>query len=146
MANPERNRKLLVRSVFATGSTLAILLGAQSLALSDARQYVSTPDDTPDDTADVVSPVPAEESGTEQNLAIVQAAPSITILRQAGNPNLSSSTNNSGGQNLVMEPPAASLAATPEPMIVQSQPQQTVITVQSGSSSESNRQQTRSSR
>lgn len=38
MASAERNRKLFVRSVLVTGSTIATLVGAQSLIMLDMNQ------------------------------------------------------------------------------------------------------------
>lgn len=132
MVNGDRNRKLLVRSAFVTGSTIAVLIGAQNLAMLDARQFeTSTPENTSLST--IESPMLlsnqslAAHQSPEIAVTIVQAPPSITILRQAGNP--STSINNS--QQTVIQPPLASLMATPAPIFVQSQAQPQVIVQQS---------------
>jgi hypothetical protein len=151
MVNGDRNRKLLVRSAFVTGTTLAVLMGAQNLAMLDARQVEAfNPDNsvlaTPEVNTAVATLAPAsmviaaEQQSPALAVTIVQVAPSITILRQAGDPN--TATGNLSGQ-IVIQPPAAELMATPAPLIVQSQAQPQVIYLQSNQPA---RQSTNSSR
>lgn len=123
MANTERTRKLLVRTALVTSTTIATLLGAQNLAMLDARQLELTT--TPATTnAVVVTTEPLATPVTVLHAApaleIQQVAPSITILRQSGqvapvNPVMTTTTTT----NTAIQPPVPVGMAAPQPVIVQ---------------------------
>lgn len=98
MANPDRTRKLLVRTALVTSTTIATIVGAQNLAMLDANQFLAT--ETPV-TENVIAPSPPE-------ITVLQAAPSIIILRQSGQ--VSTTT---------IQPPTPAQIAAPDPVIVQ---------------------------
>ncbi|HYO89127.1 MAG TPA: hypothetical protein VER79_10785 [Candidatus Limnocylindrales bacterium] len=92
-----QSKRFAVRLSLVTSSTVAMIIGAQSLA-----------------TLDQVNAAPADNNTTAitQIVTIAQAAPSITILRHAGTtvqaaPSVSISPRSSSGQ------PAAQMAAQP---------------------------------
>lgn len=121
MANTDRARKLLVRTALVTTSTIATLIGAQNLALMDARALMPAETVTDNNVVGampdaVQAPVPVTHSAPE--ITIMQAAPSITILRQAGQvsmaaPAVSAPTTTS------IQPPAPAQISAPAPVIVQ---------------------------
>jgi len=124
MANTDRARKLLVRTALVTSTTIATLFGAQNFAMLDARDFQP---EIPDLNAEsnevvVVTPVatrtPAPVERAAPSIEIRTAAPSITILRQAGD---TSSLNTSPvtRANSVIQPPAPVEMAAPEPVIIQ---------------------------
>jgi hypothetical protein len=150
MVNTDRARKLLVRSALVTGSTIATLVGAQNLAMLDASQFqqltsvdLSPSAVTQDVQVEIVEVVPptlaetsmppvVEPSQPTATNVITHAVPSITVLRQSGNPGaVISNTNSNAGSSapIVIQPPVASLMATPAPVVVQSQQQTTYVTV-----------------
>lgn len=119
MANPDRARKLLVRTAIVTTSTIATLFGAQNLAMLDARDFQISP--TPAEL--ILLPVPTDSgitSATMQGIApgvtLQQSAPNITILRQSGQIQPSSLVVNA--QAPIMPPQPAQISA-PQPVIVQ---------------------------
>ncbi len=128
MANPDRARKLLVRSALVTSATIATFVGAQSLAMLDASQleaiFTPSPEAISNPLPEVSTPLPVQQVAPE--LTIQQAAPSIIILRRAGQPNSGaapSSTIQPPAQIAVpnpvlMQPPTGQIAA-PNPQIVQ---------------------------
>lgn len=133
--NTERARKLLVRTALVTSTTIATLVGAQNFAMLDARAFQSpTSTDSPNSVSDIVvlpienTPTPMPVVAVAPDIQILQAAPHITILRQAGqtspsaqkaNPVAAVSTNN---QAVNIQPPAPMQIAAPQPVVVQ-QPQ-----------------------
>lgn len=122
MSNADRARKMLVRTALVTSATVATLIGAQSLAMLDARAVLNS--DVPDPTASqrvlVVTPewsgATAEVKSTTPEVNIQVASPSITILRQSGA--LSTAKPNVTSVNQ-LRPPSASLIVAPEPVILQ---------------------------
>jgi len=76
MATGDRTRKLFIRSAVLTAGTAATLFGAQNLALLDGNTFQTTNSvSLPTETAQVI---------TLEDVAIVQSAPSVTILRHSG--------------------------------------------------------------
>lgn len=90
MAQTDRNRKLIVRTALATSSTIATLVGAQSLVMLDAAQFQQ-------DAA-----LTAAETGAANN-EVISAAPGITILRQSGQNTTTQS--NSAATTTSIQPP-----------------------------------------
>lgn len=135
MANPDRARKLLIRTALATGSTIATLLGAQNLALLDSALFQPTTLLPAEPAATTITStlVPAQ---TTPDLIIQQAAPNFVILRHAnpsGNSsaapvNVQSNTAQTDGR-VVFQPPVPNALAAPSPIVVQ-QPGQTVYVQQ----------------
>jgi hypothetical protein len=150
MVNTDHARKLLVRSALVTGSTIATLVGAQNLAMLDESQFQqTTPVDLsageatqdvqveiieviPPTLAETVTPITTELPQATATNVIAHAAPSITVLRQSGNPGaaISNTSSNAGSTApIAIQPPVASLLAPPAPIVVQSQQQTTYVTV-----------------
>lgn len=151
MSQTDRSRKLFVRSVLAGTSTLATLMGAQSLALID-----STPidDEIAEETAlqltlmptvatfPTSNAVPADneiaELGEAVEPTIMKVEPSITIFRQAGSANTANNhvattnnqqstsvevmSNTTPNNNLVIQPPSPVELAAPDPIVIVEQP------------------------
>lgn len=126
MANPDRARKLFVRSALVTSTTIATFVGAQNLAMLDATRLETMLTPSPEVAIvtrlpETTMPVPVERAAP--NLVIQQAAPSIIILRHAGQPSevavSGSATVNRGGDAVVIQPPAPAEIAAPAPVIVQ---------------------------
>ncbi|MCA9904301.1 MAG: hypothetical protein KC547_10610 [Anaerolineae bacterium] len=80
MANADRTRKLLVRTFLVTGSTVATIIGAQTLVALDERTFANTADVNAD-TALVDSSAQTITNAAPE-ITINRAAPSIVILRQ----------------------------------------------------------------
>lgn len=149
MSQSDRSRKLFVRSVLAGTSTLATLMGAQSLALMDNKPL-------DDEVAEAVAAqssllptvatfpsatsTPADDELAEVGEAveptILKVEPSITIFRNAGSAN---TTNNSvanttnqqkpsvtvmsnTNHNSVIQPPSPVELAAPDPIVIVQQP------------------------
>lgn len=127
MANPDRTRKLLVRSALVTSATIATFVGAQNLAMLDANRLEAL--FTPSPEATVVNPLPevttpAPVLHAAPDLVIQQAAPSIIILRRAGQSadaavSLNPAANAGGSSPVVIQPPAPAEVAAPAPVIVE---------------------------
>jgi hypothetical protein len=118
MANPDRTRKLLVRSALVTSATIATFVGAQNLAMLDATRLEAlfTPEAVVvNPLAEITTPVPVVRAAPD--LVIQQAAPSIIILRRAGDAAVS--VNPGGSSPVVIQPPAPAEVAAPAPVIVQ---------------------------
>jgi hypothetical protein len=106
-------KRFAVRLSLVTSSTVAMIIGAQSLA-----------------TLDAVNAAPTDSANTAvvQTTSIVQAAPSITILRHAATtaqaaPSVSISPRSNGGQSAAQPPaqlaaPARSVMQPPVPVVV----------------------------
>ncbi len=147
MANTERARKLLIRSALVTSSTIATLIGAQNFAMLDARtlQFSGNgPDDTQNSESGAASEQP-EQAIVIATLAativpvselstpapdVILAAPSITILRRAGEVDASQLELARAGSaeqqvavapvaNSAIQPPAPVALSVPEPVYVQ---------------------------
>lgn len=127
MANPDRTRKLLVRSALVTSATIATFVGAQNLAMLDATRLEAlfTPSPEPiivSPVPEVTTPVPVLQAAPD--LLIQQAAPSIIILRRAGQSgdaavSANPAVNPGGSSAVVIQPPAPAEVAAPAPVIVQ---------------------------
>jgi len=132
MANPDRTRKLLIRTAIVTTSTAATLFGAQNLAMLDSKDLQLTPTPSASTTMAVVeSPTVAPQiSQGLANITIQQSAPSVTILRHSPQPNtttasISNTTTSVNRSSGVIQPPAPSQVSAPQPVIIQ-QPMQQV--------------------
>ncbi len=123
--NPDRARRLLVRTALITGSTVATVIGAQGLAMLDRQTAANiTPGEAADNLVSAVSSGAAIQSGATpaQEIAgltaqhnIVHAAPSIIILRQPGKTVAERSPN----QQPIIQPPNPVQLAAPPPIIIQ---------------------------
>ncbi|MBK8032762.1 MAG: hypothetical protein IPO91_23190 [Chloroflexi bacterium] len=121
MANPDRTRKLLVRSALVTSATIATFVGAQNLAMLDATRLEAL--FTPSPEAAIVNPLPEVTTPVPvvraaPDLVIQQAAPSIIILRRAGQSG-EAAANPVASSPVVIQPPAPAEVAAPAPVIVQ---------------------------
>ena len=117
MANISKSKQFLVRTVLVAGSTVATLIGAQSIALFDQRAQL-TPEVAP--TVSTQTLLPVQQPTTE----ILHQAPSIIILRQPQSalPNVRPVVNTPA-----IAPPNPQISA-PAPVIVQQQQQQAPAT------------------
>ena len=121
MANPDRTRKLLVRSALVTSATIATFVGAQNLAMLDATRLEAL--FTPSPEAAIVNPLPEVTTPVPvvraaPDLVIQQAPPSIIILRRAGQSG-EAPANPVASSPVVIQPPAPAEVAAPAPVIVQ---------------------------
>ncbi len=106
-------RRLAVRLSLVTSSTVAMIIGAQSLATLDAVS---------------AAPTDSANSAIVQTASVVQAVPSITILRRASTtaqaaPHVSISPRSSSGQSAALSPsqlaaPAQRAIQPPVPVVV----------------------------
>ncbi len=122
MANPDRARKLLVRSALVTSTTIATFLGAQNLAMLDTRQFelLLTPSPEVVNMLPPTEAIPPTVQAAAPTLVIQQAAPSIIILRQSANPGSGSQPTPFIVQQLAaIQPPAPAVISVPAPVIVQ---------------------------
>ncbi len=123
MANPDRARKLLVRSALVTSTTIATFVGAQNLAMLDATRLEAMFTPAPEAAivnllTEITTPVPVVRAAPD--LVIQQAAPSIIILRRAGETGDAAISANPGGRSAAgIQPPVPSEIAVPAPVIVQ---------------------------
>lgn len=124
MANPDRTRKLLVRSALVTSVTIATFVGAQNLAMLDATRLEAI--FTPSPEAPIINPLPEVTTPVPvvraaPDLVIQQTAPSIIILRRAGDAAVAANpvVNPVGGSTVGIQPPAPAEVAAPAPVIVQ---------------------------
>lgn len=122
MANTDRARKLLVRTALVTSTTIATLIGAQNLAMLDASQFLAT--ETPvTDNVDALLPggtnTPVAVMRAAPELTILQAAPSIIILRQSGEVSAALPLNGGANSNTTIQPPIPAQISAPNPVIVQ---------------------------
>lgn len=125
MPNLDRSKKLLVRVALVSGSTVAALFGAQTLAMFDQsaqateRLLASTSTEAPPSTSVAIPTV-----------EIVHQAPSVVILRsqQTSSPTgVRPATNtpaNVVAAPQVILPPSPQEISAPGPIIVQQQQQQ----------------------
>jgi hypothetical protein len=125
MANLDRSKKLLVRVALVSGSTVATLVGAQTVAFLDQNPRIteSLPAGAP--TAVVTLPPPT----TIPTVAPIHQAPSVIILRpQSSAPNNARPANNTpviqphSAQAIL--PPNPQAISAPAPVVVQQQQQQ----------------------
>jgi len=116
MANMDRSKKLLVRTALVTGSTVATLIGAQSLALLDQRSFAVEAQ-----TAAVPTVEAVQLQQATATTEIIHEAPSIVILRgstaQQATAVPAAATNNT---TTVILPPSPQVAAS-SPVVVQQQ-------------------------
>jgi hypothetical protein len=134
-------KRFAVRLSLVTGSTLATIIGAQSLASVD-RHITATPD--PAVTSPQVEPAvtaPSVVSGVTPFANAPHVAPSITILRRPGQANANATSN------VAIEPPAPIQITAPEPVIVQAPSAPIVVQgAPSAAAAPASRPSTRSSR
>lgn len=127
MANTDRARKLLVRTALVTSTTIATLIGAQNLAMLDARAFqgIEMADTNTDQEIIVVTPdairTPLPVERAAPNMTILHAAPSITILRQSGQISTSQTASTSP---LSIQPPSPSSIQPPPSSIQPPSPSQ----------------------
>lgn len=128
MANTDRARKLLVRTALVTSTTIATLVGAQNLAMLDASQFSAAQTAVTENVAALPpqatsSPVAVIRAAPE--FTILQAAPSIIILRQSGKVATPFPAIGSPNTATIIQPPIPAQITAPDPVIIQqSAPQQ----------------------
>ena len=139
MANTDRSRKLLIRTALVTSSTIATLVGAQNLAMLDARQAETTEALALEPTLPLLPTLPPATivpTVIAPTAEIIHAAPSITILRRAGQagpiqvPAIQPAA-------VAIQPPAPVQLAAPAPVIVQGEAPPPIIIIQQSSGSSS---------
>ena len=147
MANQDHFRKLLIRSALVTSSTIATLVGAQTLMLLDAEEFNEASTDVSVEEPVEVEPLIGSVSAaptqtleqneatqevnptledtptvapTETEIVIQHAAPSIVILRQSGQSSLPTPTNSHvASNNSFIQPPSPVQLAPPAPIVVE---------------------------
>ena len=123
MSGMNRSKRFIVRTTLITGSTLATIIGAQSLALLDQDQIAdltATPEPITVQ-APAQEPTPSLNPTAESPTATAaQAAPNIAILRHPGQPTgQSAATTANQPVNTAIQPPNPVQIAPPDPVIVQ---------------------------
>ncbi len=146
------SKRFAVRVSLVTGSTLAVIIGAQSLASLDKKTA-----NVPDISAPVVvdpSLLPSDTSSLENRSLIatptsntpgitVHAAPVITILRHPGQ---SGGTTSAQPSVSSIKPPDPVQLAAPEPIVVQAPGQVIQVAGSAPAAAAPSRPTTRSSR
>ncbi|MBK8024745.1 MAG: hypothetical protein IPK19_25810, partial [Chloroflexi bacterium] len=95
-------------------ATIATFFGAQNLAMLDAGRLEAIFTSSPEATT------PVRMVRAAPDLVIQQAAPSIIILRRAGQTGESAVSANPGASSpVVIQPPASAEVTAPAPVIVQ---------------------------
>ncbi len=123
-------RKFAVRLSLVTGSTLAAIIGAQSLAALD-NQAAASPNTDVAAMANLLLadnaqhlPLLASTATNDPSVATVYAAPNITILRHPGQSamtNTSSNNQTASTTASAIQPPSAVQIAPPSAVTVQTQ-------------------------
>lgn len=126
----DRSRKLFIRAALVSGSTVATLIGAQSLTWIDAARFALTA--TPASSAELSTNTLLPEAAITHiapSLAIHYSAPSLVVLRRAGVPSQASAPVNANAQTAPVslgsiQPPAPVVNQTEtivvdQPVIVQ---------------------------
>jgi hypothetical protein len=119
MASSDNARKLLIRTALVTGTTVATLFGAQTLAVMDTEVLTEVLTPT---ASEIMLDSESDSIPQSESFVIQRAAPSVTILRRAGTvrtvdgQNAASQANTSG---MVILPPSPITLADPAPIIVQ---------------------------
>ena len=122
MAGIDRSKRIIVRTALITGSTIATVIGAQSLAILDQVQLgaASGADAT------VAS---ADQTQTSTSSVVTNAAPNIVILRHPGETSSSTQTTTAqGSSGPVIRPPSP--VEVTAPTITQQQSSPAVVTQQ----------------
>ncbi len=130
MANLDRSKKALVRVALVSGSTVATLVGAQTVATIDQTARLN-------DVIPVVTEAAPAPTATMQPTALVlHQAPSVVLLRTPQSPTTNTRSVNTAP---VIAPPAAQMIVPPNPqaisgpapVVVQQQQQQAPAASQS---------------
>jgi hypothetical protein len=124
-------KKLIVRTTLVTGSTLAVILGAQALVSQDLQK--NTANALP--TAPLVEMADQPTQQIVPTQTVISAAPNIVILRhpsQAVTPTLNNTSLQPANPAPVRHQSASAAIQPPAPVVVQVQPQ--TIIQSSGSS------------
>ena len=117
MAGLDRSKRIVVRTALITGSTIATVIGAQSLALVDQIQFGTG----------------AQVGAAAQNAdpsAVVNAAPNIVILRQSSSATTGTQSTVSQSSGPVIRPPSPVELTAPTVTTQQQQQQNTQPVVQ----------------
>jgi hypothetical protein len=121
MAGMDRPKKMLVRTAFVTGTTVATLLGAQTLALLDQRMA----DQIDSGSGEVVLPLPIVIATGQPELmptaTVLRVAPNIVVLREAGQAVVAPGQPASAppANTVAIQPPSPVQLSAPAPIIVQ---------------------------
>lgn len=122
--NMNRPKRMLVRVTLVTGTTVATLIGAQTLALMDRQSLLGTNNaansNTPQPTLN--SPLMPTTMSVSPTIEIQHVAPSITILRQPGQVVAQPASPQSSGNmpaQAAIQPPSPVQINAPAPIVVQ---------------------------
>ena len=134
MANLDRSKKALVRVALVSGSTVATLVGAQTVATIDQTSRLN--DAIPAVTEAAPAPIVTLPPTAEPTALVLHQAPSVVLLRTPQAPTTNTRSVNSAP---VIAPPAAQAImppnpqalSAPAPVIVQQQQQQAPAASQS---------------
>jgi hypothetical protein len=111
-------KRFLVRTALVTGSTIATIVGAQSLAMLDSKQLETIVSTLP-------TLVPTQTQATEVAASVVNAAPAIIILRHPAQAATAIVTapivRRQSALAAAIQPPAPVVADAPAPVIIQAQ-------------------------
>ena len=116
-------KRFVVRTSLVTGSTLALVMGAQALVTVDVQNAPVVQSSTTQ-IADTISTTTSVAAPTAAQ-TIIHAAPNIVILRHPSQANTLTANNTvqQAAPNNVVQLPRPVAVQPPAPIIVQSQPQ-----------------------
>ncbi len=126
MAGMTAAKRFIIRISLITGSTLATIIGAQSLAALDSGQFSSdsTSSNPPSLPPTSIQTQPTEENTEKTDIMPRQAAPNIVILRRPGQTssiggNSSESGSSTAITGVTVQPPSPVQVAPPPAVVVQ---------------------------
>ncbi|MCB9437645.1 MAG: hypothetical protein H6673_11770 [Anaerolineales bacterium] len=122
MSGMTATKRFIIRTSLITGSTLATIFGAQSLAALDTHLFATNAN--ANTTAPMALPQSVTVAAPSPTSAPRQAEPSIVILRRQGQSSSSTTTQAASGSSapvVSIQPPAPMQVQAPAPVIVQQQ-------------------------
>lgn len=130
-SNMTSAKKFIVRTSLVTGSTLAVIVGAQTLIGVDLQKSAATPQPQIDQIAQSPTTTTQLPAAAIPNQTIVNAAPNVVILRRPSQSGITAQSSNSGA--VVQRQTIAPVSIQPpSPVAI---PQQQTIVQSPGSSS-----------
>lgn len=140
MSGMTATKRFIIRTSLITGSTLATIFGAQSLAALDTHLFATN---ASANTSSPAAPVALPQSVTIATPSPTseprQTEPSIVILRRPGQTTTQALSSASSAPVVAIQPPAPVQVQAPVPVVVQQQGAPVVIQAPSAPSSRPSR-------
>lgn len=123
MSGMTATKRFIIRTSLITGSTLATIFGAQSLAALDTQLFATNANaNTADPAAPMTLPQSVTVAAPSPTSEPRQAEPSIVILRRQGQSSTTTQAASSSSAPVVsIQPPAPIQVQAPAPVVVQQQ-------------------------